>query len=78
MRIVPEEYPFFFTEPAFNPKSNREKLAKIMFETHRCPTMSVFSFLIIELNCKRAIYNSGISALYASGRTTGVVLDIGT
>jgi len=50
------------TEPPFNPKANREKYVQIMFETFNVPAM----YLV----------NSAVLSLYASGRTTGIVLDI--
>merc|ERR1712168_75457 len=45
------------------PKSNREKLVQIVFETFNAPATYV---------CIQAVLS-----LYASGRTTGLVLDIG-
>merc|ERR1711872_60418 len=45
------------------PKSNREKLVQIVFETFNAPATYV---------CIQAVLS-----LYASGRTTGMVLDIG-
>ena len=63
LRIKPEEHPVLLTEPPFNPKANREKATQIMFETFNVPAM------FIEV--------SGVLALYSSGRTTGIVLDIG-
>lgn len=51
------------TEPPLNPRSNRETAAQILFETFNVP----------------ALYNSiqAVLSLYASGRTTGIVLDAG-
>lgn len=51
------------TEAPFNPKENRERLAQVMFETFGVQSLQVSM--------------SGVCALYASGRTTGVVLDCG-
>jgi len=63
LRVQSEEHPVLLTEAPLNPKKNREKLAEIFFDTFNVPA------LFISLQA--------VLALYASGRTTGVVLDSG-
>jgi len=63
LKVSPEEYPVLLTEPSLNPMSNREKMTQIMFETFNVPALYVASHPVL--------------ALYASGRITGVVLDVG-
>jgi len=63
LRIAPEEHPILLTEAPLNPKKNREKIIEIMFEKFNVPS----TYISIQ----------AILALYASGRTTGLVLDSG-
>ncbi|KAL9620952.1 MAG: hypothetical protein Q9160_004605 [Pyrenula sp. 1 TL-2023] len=63
LKTLSEEHPVLLTEPPLNPKRNRDIAAQILFEQFNVP----------------ALYTSiqAVLSLYASGRTTGVVLDSG-
>lgn len=63
LRILSEEHPVLLTEAPLNPRANREQAAQVFFETFNVPAL----YLSIQ----------AVLALYASGRTTGVVLDSG-
>ena len=58
-----QQHPVLLTEPPLNPRANRDTAAQILFETFNVP----------------ALYTSiqAVLSLYASGRTTGIVLDAG-
>jgi len=63
LRITPEDSAMMMTEAPLNPKANREKMTQIMFETFQCPAVYVAVQAVLSL--------------YASGRTTGCVMDSG-
>lgn len=61
--VTKEDHPVLLTEAPLNPRSNRGRAAEIFFETFQVPAFYV--------------QIQAILSLYASGRTTGVVLDVG-
>ena len=63
LRVAPEEHPVLLTEAPNNPSGDREKMTQVLFETFNVPAF----YVSIQ----------GVLSLYASGRTTGVVLDSG-
>ena len=63
LRVAPEECIVLQTEVPFNPKANKEKMTQIMFETFKIPFLH---------QCITPLLS-----LYASGRTTGLVIDSG-
>jgi len=63
LRIQPDEHSILLTEAPINPKANREKMTQMMFDTFNVPSMYVGIQAVLSL--------------YASGRTTGIVLDAG-
>lgn len=63
LQTYPEEHPVLLTEAPLNPRRNREKAAEILFEQFNVPAL----FISMQ----------AVLSLYATGRTTGVVLDSG-
>ncbi|MCL7022883.1 hypothetical protein MKW94_026372 [Papaver nudicaule] len=63
LRVEPMEHPILLTEAPLSTKANREKMTQIMFETFTAPAMYVAMQPVL--------------ALFASGRSTGIVWDSG-
>jgi centractin len=63
LNAASDQHPVLLTEAPLNPFTNREHTAEVFFESFRVP----------------AIYFApqAVLSLYASGRTTGVVIDVG-
>jgi len=59
----PMRHPLILTEPPYNPKPNREKVAELMFESFGVPCLNISI--------------QGVLALLGHGRTSGVVLSSG-
>lgn len=59
----PEDHPVLLTEAAMNPLENRQRMVEIMFECFSVP----FTYVAMQ----------AVLALYAAGRSTGVVFDSG-
>lgn len=63
LKVSPDEHKILLTEPPNNPKEKREELITIMFDTFKVP--------------KVYLGNQSVLSLFATGRTTGTVLDCG-
>lgn len=63
LNVRSDEHAVLLTEAPLNPSANREKAAELLFEAMNVPAL----FFSLQ----------AILSLYASGRTTGVVLDSG-
>lgn len=63
INVKAEDHPVLMTEAPLNPCHNRDKVAEIFFETFRAPALFFAPPAVLSL--------------YSSGRTTGVVLDVG-
>ncbi len=63
LKVDPQEHPVLLTEHPTNTKEKREKTIEIFFEKFKVPVF----FLA----------NQSVLALYALGKTSGVVLDVG-
>ncbi|XP_006885166.1 PREDICTED: actin-related protein T1-like [Elephantulus edwardii] len=63
LHVIPSEWPVLMTEPALNPRSIRQKIAEIMFETFNVPSFY--------------LSNQSALSLYASSCLTGLVVESG-
>lgn len=63
LNVASEDHPVLLTEAPLNPVENRRKSAEILFESFNVPALFVSPQAVLSL--------------YASGRTTGIVLDVG-
>jgi actin-related protein len=63
LRKYPEKCYVVLVEPPLNPRANREKMIKIMFETFNVPALTA--------------YNSAVLAAFSSGQTSALVLESG-
>jgi actin-related protein len=63
LRAEPSEHPVLLTDAPLAPRSNREKMAEVMFENFQVPTMYVATQAILSL--------------YAANSLTGLVVDSG-
>jgi len=63
LRCDPTEHKVMLTEAPNNPKSNREKMTQLMFETFQVQGL----YVAIQ----------AVLSLYSNGRTTGTVIDSG-
>ncbi|KAF3702527.1 Actin CyI, cytoplasmic Precursor [Channa argus] len=61
--VDPEDHPVMLTEAAMNPLGNRQRTVEIMFECFSVP----FTYVAMQ----------AVLALYATGRSTGVVFESG-
>ncbi|XP_003414801.1 actin-related protein T1-like [Loxodonta africana] len=61
--VKPSAHPVLMTEPSWNPREIREKMAEVMFETFNAPAFY--------------LCNQAVLSLYASACVTGLVVDSG-
>nr|XP_043623163.1 actin-3-like [Erigeron canadensis] len=63
LHVEPKDRPVLLTEPPMNPKNDKEQMTEMMFEKFDVPAMYVS--------------NQSVMSLFASGITTGVVVESG-
>ena len=47
LRVAPEENPVLLTEVLLNPKANRERMTRVLFETLKAPAMYIASQTVL-------------------------------
>lgn len=89
LQTFSEEHPVLLTEAPLNPRRNRERAAEIFFETFNVPAFYVSIQAVLSLYATPSVNKNNYytfkifkklffsSCRYATGRTTGVVLDSG-
>jgi len=63
LRCDTSDHPILFTEPPWNNKHNRERMAEILFEKYEVPA----TFVV----------NNAVCAAFAAGKGTALVIDVG-
>ena len=63
LKVEPSNQPVLLSEAPMNPKENREKSVEVFFETFKVPSFY--------------IYSQAVLGMYATGRTTGTIIDSG-
>lgn len=63
LKVDPMDHPILITEAQTDPRINRDKIVEIMFECFNVPSLY--------------FGNQPVLSLYSSGRTSGIVLDVG-
>ena len=63
LNISPKENPLFFADTPLTPRASREKMAEVMFEKFETPGLYM--------------YTGSVLSLFASGKTTGLIVDSG-
>lgn len=63
LKVSADDHPVLITEAPLNPRRNRDKMAEVLFEQMNVPCLYVLMPAVL--------------LLYAQGRTTGVVVDVG-
>lgn len=64
IKVMPEEHPIMIVEPILNPKANRERLVKMIFEKFDHPAC--------------AFQNTAKLTCFSYGKTCGIVLQMGS
>ncbi|XP_062405559.1 actin-like protein 7A [Sardina pilchardus] len=63
LNILPERHAVLLSDPPLSPRTNREKLAEVTFETFRVPALYV--------------ENQSVLSMYSCGQTSGLVVESG-